>query len=82
MYGLHVGQSDGVGHLLRHTNLLARAVDEPELAVGEEYGQGDAGEASACAEVEDAGGRLEAAHLADGQRVEHMVGVEIVDVLT
>ena len=62
-----VGQSYGLAHLLGHVDLLARAVDEFKLAVGEENGQRNAGEAAAGAEIENAGTRAETDGLCDGQ---------------
>ena len=81
VFGLAVAESDGLTDLLGDADLFARAVDKFETAVGEEDGQGDAGEAAACAEVEDLGAGTEADDLGDGQRVEHVVEVEAVDVL-
>ena len=65
--GMTVLQTDGVAHLLGHTDLLARTVDEFEPTVWEEDGQGDAGEPTACAEVEDLGTGTETDRLGDGQ---------------
>ena len=81
VFRMAVRQADGLADLLRHADFLARAVDELELTVGEEDGQGDAGESTAGAEVEDARAGTETDGLGDGQRVEHVVLVELVDVL-
>ena len=81
VFGMAVVESDGLTHLLGHAYLLARAVDESEFAVGEEDGQGDTWEAAAGAEIEDAGAWAEVDTLGDGHRVEHVVLVELVDVL-
>ena len=67
MLWMAVDEADGLTDFLCHADLLARAVDELELAVGEENGQGNAGEAAAGAEVEDAGARAETDGLCDGQ---------------
>ena len=81
MERLNIGQSDGLGHLVDYIDLLPSAVDEAELAFGEEDGQGNAGEAAASAEVENAGAWTEMNELGDSERVQHMMLVEIVNVL-
>ena len=77
-----VVETDGTTHLLGNTDLLARTVDELEAALGEEDGQGHTGKTTTGAEVEDAGAGTETQDLGDGQGVEYVVLVEIVDVLT
>ena len=79
--GVAVLQADGVAHFLGDAYLLACAVDKLELAFGKEDGQGYAGESAARTEVEDAGAGTEVYHAGNGHRVEHMVLVEVVDVL-
>ena len=78
--GVAVLEADGLADFLGDADLLARAVDEFELAFGVEDGEGDARETAASAEVENLGARAESADLGDGQRVEHMVLVDVVDV--
>jgi hypothetical protein len=80
--GLAVLQSDGSDDLLGDTNLLAGAVDEAERALGKEDGKGDAGEAAAGAEIEETGAGTEGGHTGDGEGMEDMVEIEVVDVLT
>ena len=80
--GLTVLEADGLADFLRHADLLTRTVDEFELALGEEDGQGDARKTTARAEVEDAGAWSEVDNLSDCQGVEHVVLVKLVDVLT
>ena len=81
MAGLAVFQSDGVADLLSHTDFLARAVDELKLAFGKQDSQRNAWEAAASAEVENACAGAEVYHPGNGHRVEHVVLVEVVDVL-
>ena len=78
---LTVLQSDGITDFLSDTDLLARAVDELELAFGEENGQRNAREPAASAEIENRGARTEIDDLGDGHRVKHVVLIEVVDVL-
>lgn len=79
--GLTVFQSDGIAHLLGHTDLLARTIDQLELTIGEENGQRNAGKSSAGAEVENLSAGTETDDLGNRHRVEHMVFVEVVDIL-
>ena len=80
--GLAVLQCDGIADLLGYTDLLSCTVDQLELTVGEEDGQGDAGKTSAGAEIENLGAGTETDDLGNRHRVKHMVFVEVVDVLT
>ena len=80
--GLTVLEADGLADFLRHADLLTRTVDEFELALGEEDGQGNAWETAARAEVEDACAWTKADDLGNGQGVEYVVLVKLVDVLT
>ena len=82
MLGVTVREANGLAHLLSHANFLARTVDEVELTLREENSKGDTGEPTTCAEIEDAGARTETDDLGDGERVKHMVLVELVDVFT
>ena len=81
MCRMAVLQSDGIAHLLGHADFLARTVDELELTVGKENGQGDTGEATACTEVENLAAGTETDYLGNCHRVKHMVLVKMVDVL-
>ena len=74
-------KSDGIAHLLSHPYLLACAVDEFELTFRKENGQRNTRETATCSEVENLSARLKMDHLGDGQRVEHMVLVKLVDIL-
>ena len=74
-------QTDGLTDFLCHSDLLARAVDEFELTVGEENGQRNARETTSSAEIEDLTARTETDHLGNGHRMEHMVLVEVIDIL-
>jgi hypothetical protein len=76
-----VSKANGLTYLLGHADFLARTVDEVELTIREENGEGDAGESATRAEVEDTGAWTETDHLGDGERVKHMVLIELVDVL-
>ena len=81
MVRLAVFQSDGLRHLLSHTDFLACAVYEFELAFREEDGQRNTRESATSAKVQNLSAWSEVDHLGDGQRVENMVLVQIVDVL-
>ena len=81
MGGLAVLQSNSLAYFLSDTDFLSCTVDELELAVREEYGQRDAWETAARAEVEDSGAFAETDDLGDGHRMKYMVLVEIVDIL-
>ena len=80
--GVAILQTDGAAHLLRHAYLLARTVDELELCLGEQDGKGDAGEPSAGAEVENPRAWPEVDALCYRQGVEHVMLIQIVDVLS
>ena len=81
LFSHHVLQSDSLRHLVHHANLLARAVDELELAIGEHNGERNAREAAARAEVEHLSAFAEANLMSDGERVEHVMLVEVVHIL-
>jgi len=81
MLRVTVFQADSVAHLLSHANLLARTVDKLEVALRKENGEGHARKTTTCAEVEDMRAWLEADETTNGQRMEHMVFVEIIDIL-
>ena len=77
----HVRQPKGLGDRCGDLDLLAYAIHEEELTLGEEDRQRDPREAAPCAEVEDTRAGLEADHLCDAQRVQDVMLVEGVDVL-
>ena len=81
MHRLDILQSEGVSHFRRNANLLARAVDESEMALGKQYGEWYPGETASRAEVENLRAWLESQCLADGKRVYNMMLLEIADVL-
>ena len=81
MEGFDIGQSDASGHLGGYPDFLADAVDQPKMTFGKHDGQGYAGKASARSDVENAGAGLEVDVLGDGQRMEHMMEIQVVDVL-
>ena len=64
-----------------YTDFLACTVDELELAFREENREGHTWESATCTEVENAGTWAEVDNLGYGQRVEHMMLVELVDIL-
>ena len=78
---LHVLESQGVGDGLCYAHFLPNAVDECELAFGEHDGEGYAWESAACSEVEDFRCGAQRDNLRDGEAVEYVVRVEVVDVL-
>lgn len=79
--GMAVAEADGLAYLLCHTNFLACAVDKQELAVGEEYGEGDARKPSSCTKVENTGAGTETDDSGYGEGVKYMVLIELVNVL-
>ena len=81
MLGGDIGEAEGGDDLVADAYLLADAIDQMELRLGEHDGQRYAGEAAAGAEVHDAGAGAEMDNLGDAQRVEDMVLIEVVDVL-
>ena len=76
-----VRQTDGMADFLRHPYLLAGTVDQLEFRLWEKDGQWDTWESSSCAEIQHFRTRPEVDGLGDGQRVQHMMLVEVVDVL-
>ena len=74
-------EPEGFGHGPSYPHLLADAVDEEEVTLGEEDRQRDAREATARTEVDDPRTRLEADHLGDTERMQDMVFVERVNIL-
>ena len=82
LHGLHVLQANGCCHLVDHTNFLCRAVDHLKMAVGEHDGQGNAREAAARAEIEYARAGFPFHEACYGERVEHMVRIEVVDIFS
>ena len=81
LYARNIVQTNGLRDFVGDAYLLADAVDERELALGEQDGEGYAGETAACADIQDGGAALEGDDLRDGKRMEDMVLVEVVDVL-
>ena len=80
VHRLHVGQADAFSHGFGHVYLLARAVDETPLRVREQDGQGYARKATTRTEIQHLRAGPKVQKLGDGQRVQHMVLVEIVNV--
>ena len=83
-----IGKPHALGHFRRDEGLLAHGVAEGKPGAGEQDGQRDARETAAGAEVEDGSageGRLqlrtELQVTGDGQGMEDMMVVEVVDVL-
>ena len=74
-------QADGRSNLCGHAYLLADAVHQVELHFGEEDGEWDTGESAACTEVHDGSARCKLGVLGDAQRVQHVVLVQVGDVL-
>ena len=74
-------QANGLRHLGGYENLLACAIDELEATLREHDGKGNARETATRTKVENLRAWLEACELGNGQRVQHMVLIEVVDVL-
>ena len=77
----HILQADGRSYFGSHTHLLADAVYEVELHFRKEDGKGNTRESAARTEVHDSGTRSELGVLGDAQRVEHVMFVQVCDVL-
>lgn len=73
---LNICESERLSHLVDHLDFLANRVDEVELALGEEDGEGNAGEATTRANIEDGSLGLERYVLRNAEGVEHVVLVE------
>lgn len=81
LYARNIVQTNGLRDFVGDAYLLADAVDERELALGEQDGEGDAREAATRADIKDSGAAPEGEDLRDGERMEDVVLVEVVDVL-
>ena len=82
MFGFGIVQPDGVDDFLHDFDFLARAIDEGELHIGVENSEGDARQSATGSQVQDFGARPELHYLRYRQRVQDMVWVQLVDVLT
>ncbi len=81
MGGVAIGQSDMLAHLLCHHDFLSCSVNEFELALWKQDGQWNPRKATTCTEIKHACGWCETHQFPDGHGVEHMVFIEVVDVL-
>ena len=61
-------------------NLLGRAINEFEMAVGKENGSGYARKTATCAQVQNGASWLETQSLGNGQRVKDMMLIQVVDI--
>ena len=77
----HVGQTDSLGYGLRHPDFLANAVDEMEPALGVHDSQRNAREAAAGPHVEESSAGSGLKELRYGERMEYVVGIQVVDIL-
>ena len=77
----HVLQADSRRNLGGHTHLLTDAVHQMEFHFREQNGERDTRETSSCTQVHDRCTRCELGILGDAQRMEHMVFVQVGDVL-
>ena len=81
MLCLEILQIDGRSHLVADSDFLARSIYQFELAFREEDSERNARETSAAAEIENLRARTEMDGLGYCQRMEHVVLVQIIDVL-
>ena len=81
MFSLEILQIDCRSHLVADSYFLARSIYQLELAFREEDGERNARETSAAAEIENLRARTEIDGLGYCQRMEHVVLVQIIDVL-
>ena len=78
---LEILQIDCRSHLVADSDFLARSIYQLELAFREEDGERNARETSAAAEIENLRARTEIDGFGYCQRMEHVVLVQIIDVL-
>ena len=78
---LEILQIDCRSHLVADSDFLARSIYQLELAFREEDGERNARETSAAAEIENLRARTEMDGFGYCQRMEHVVLVQIIDVL-
>ncbi len=76
-----VGDARPFGHGAHHGDLLADRVDGRKTCLGEEDRQRHRGEAPSAADVEHPRAGREGADAGDGQRVEHVAQVELIEIL-
>lgn len=81
MFSLEILQIDGRSHLVADSDFLARSIYQLELAFREKNGERNARETSAAAEIENLRARTEMDGFGYCQRMEHVVLVQIIDVL-
>ena len=79
--GRHVLQPDGLGDFRSHLHLLANAVHQMEMRVGKQDGQGNSRKPSTRTQVHNFGSRTELDDFRDAQRMQHMMLIQIGDVL-
>ena len=77
----HIGELERIGHGLGHFYFLADGVEQMKLDFGKENGERYAGKTAAGADVHHLGAGTEADDFGYAQGVEHVMRVEIVDVL-
>ena len=78
---LDVGYACRLAYAFDDGDLLAYGVCGHEVRLGEHYGQRHAREASAAADVEDAGAAVETADGGNGERMEHVTYVQLAEIL-
>lgn len=78
---LDVADSRTFGYAAYDRRLLGYRVHGREPRLGEEYGQRYARETAAAADIDDARPRIETADAGNGQRMEYVAYVELVEVL-
>ena len=81
VFSLEILQIDCRSHLVADSDFLARSIYQLELAFREEDGERNARETSTAAEIENLRARTEIDGFGYCQRMEHVVLVQIIDVL-
>ncbi len=81
MLCLEILQIDSRSHLVADSDFLACSIYQFELAFREEDSERNARETSTAAEIENLRARTEMDGLGYSQRMEHVVLVQIIDVL-
>ena len=81
MFRCAILQSDGITHFLCDTNLLARTVNQLKAALRKHDSQGNTRKTATRTKIENLRTRGKAIVTRDGQRVEHMVKIQLIDIL-
>src|SRR5574344_835092 len=82
MYGFNVFKVDSIGNFCGNPNFLSCTIDEFEMCLRKENCQRNTRKASSCTEIENFCSRFKGDGFGNGQGMEYVVLVEVVDVLS